>query len=441
MTGFEKTTDELFDLQKFAIKLGLQNISFLSRSLGQPQLSYPVIHIAGTNGKGSVSYYLSRILQAAGLRTGLYTSPHLADYRERIRVNDRLISEDYIIQFWEKIKIKVLERQATFFDTTTALAFKYFADQQIEAGIIETGLGGRLDSTNIVEPEICVITPVAFDHEKQLGHRLEDIAREKAGIIKTGCTVFTSPQPPEVQQVLRQASEKASAFFPVEQMASWKKTSPPSFSGQSFTVSFISGQVYNLHTRQAGTFQVENIVLALSAALHFLQKRHLPLAEETVQVALSGGFWAGRLQVMQENPLILFDVSHNLHGMTNTIKELRTMTGERKVNVLIGLVDDKDFPGIAELIADFADTIILTEPDTSRKLSATRFALEFQKQNKTVTIETDPFTAYQKMIQRSAPDEVNLAIGSHYLIGQLMRKTNFKNTPLNTPTYNEVFYA
>jgi len=441
MTGFEKTTSELFELQKFAIKLGLENISFLSRSLGNPHLQYPVIHIAGTNGKGSVSYYISRILQAAGLGTGLYTSPHLTDYRERIRVEDRLISEEYIIGFWERMKSMVLQRQATFFDTTTALAFKYFADLQVDVAVIETGLGGRLDSTNIVQPEISVITPIDFDHEKQLGHTLKEIAREKAGIIKAGGSVFSAAQQAEVLRVLQDTAEKAPAFFTLNSQARWKKTSPPSLSGQDFTVEYFSGEIYHLKTRQAGSHQVENIILALSAARHFLQKRNLILREETVQEALSSGFWAGRLQVMQEQPLVIFDVSHNLHGMTKTINELREITGKQKINVLIGLVDDKDFRKIAELIAEFADTVIITEPDTSRKLSASRFAEEFLKLNKTVEIESEPLKAYQTMIASASPDEINLAIGSHYLIGELMRKINFKNTPLNIPTYNEVIYA
>lgn len=203
MDLYTQTTQQLFDLQKYAIKLGLENISYLCQVFGNPQLKFPIIHIAGTNGKGSTAFYISNILQTCGLKVGLYTSPHLVDFRERIRINNQLIEKDYIIQFWKEIKESVLRLKATFFDTTTLMALKYFADKEVDVAVIETGLGGRLDSTNIVKPDMVVITPIGYDHQKQLGKTLKLIAFEKAGIIKDKCIVFVSEQKRSVLNVIK----------------------------------------------------------------------------------------------------------------------------------------------------------------------------------------------------------------------------------------------
>ena len=185
---------ELFDLQKFAIKLGLHNISQLNMFFDNPHLKYPTIHIAGTNGKGSTAIILQQILMQHGLKSGLFTSPHLFDFNERIRINDQLIEDQFIINFWSKAKELVLKMKATFFDTTTCLAFEYFYQNNVDVAIFETGLGGRLDSTNIIQPEMAIITPIDYDHQKHLGTTLTQIAYEKAGIIKNNHPVFLSRQ-------------------------------------------------------------------------------------------------------------------------------------------------------------------------------------------------------------------------------------------------------
>ena len=204
---YKAVVNELFDLQKFAIKLGLHNITALSSLLGNPHMQYPSIHIAGTNGKGSTSFYIAQILQACGLKVGLFTSPHLVDFRERIRVDNLLINEDDVISFWQTIKKEVLELQATFFDTTTLMAFDYFAKQRVDVAVFETGLGGRLDSTNIIQPECCVITPIGLDHQHFLGDTLSKIAVEKAGIIKNSADVFLADIEPDAEnEILKHVS-------------------------------------------------------------------------------------------------------------------------------------------------------------------------------------------------------------------------------------------
>ncbi|MCK5852589.1 bifunctional folylpolyglutamate synthase/dihydrofolate synthase, partial [bacterium] len=204
MMDYQSAISEIYDLQKYAIKLGLDNIKFLMNSLNNPHNQYPVIHIAGTNGKGSTAFYIAGILQAMGMNTGLFTSPHLVDFRERIQVNGHKIEKSFIVDFWQREKKTILSREATFFDTTTALGLDYFKMKNVDVAVVETGLGGRLDSTNIVDSEIAVITPIDFDHQKQLGTTLKKIAYEKAGIIKKKSVVFSAIQQ---QSALEQISD------------------------------------------------------------------------------------------------------------------------------------------------------------------------------------------------------------------------------------------
>jgi dihydrofolate synthase/folylpolyglutamate synthase len=207
MSRYSTTLFEIFDLQKYAIKLGLENITYLSKIVNNPHLKYPTIHIAGTNGKGSTAIILQQILMEHGFKVGLYTSPHLVSFNERIRINNNLIENQFIIDFWDTIKKFVLEKKATFFDTTTCLAFEYFYQRKVDVAIFETGLGGRLDSTNIIQPEATLLTPISFDHQKQLGNTLTDIAMEKAGIIKQNSHLFLGHQNEEVHSYFKSKFE------------------------------------------------------------------------------------------------------------------------------------------------------------------------------------------------------------------------------------------
>ena len=213
MNPYLKTITELYGLQKFSIKMGLENISEICDHLNNPQNLYPVIHVAGTNGKGSTSRMIQATLTSHGLRVGLYTSPHLVDFRERIVIDDKQIEKDYIVEYWRKISPLIYQLKATFFDTTTALAFEYFGYKNIDVAVIETGLGGRLDSTNIVNPVSVVITPIEIDHTRQLGNNLQSIAWEKASIIKSGSTVFVAKQKKMVREVLEKCSSKAEICY------------------------------------------------------------------------------------------------------------------------------------------------------------------------------------------------------------------------------------
>ena len=425
MQNYNSTIKEIYDLQRFAIKLGLENITALCVELNHPQQSYPVIHIAGTNGKGSTAFFLAKILQTMGLRTGLFTSPHLFDFRERIRVNGRKISKGYIIAFWESIKELVLRRKATFFDTTTAMALDWFRQKQVDVAVIETGLGGRLDSTNIVKAAYTVITPIHFDHRKQLGDTLSRIAEEKAGIIKNGSAVFCAVQPAEALATIQKSLKKDNRFFYLTNHVDWR-IKKSSWSGQRFDLfDHLHRLAYtDLKTRQLGAFQVDNIALAYLTACMYLKERRVLFDKANFRKMLQRSIWPGRLQIVSRRPYIILDVSHNLQGIGKTLSEVKKLCGPRRLHILAGLVNDKSYQSIARKLAEAADCITVTEPDTHRRLSATDLAEAFKKEGKSADVFQDIQEAFDFCKQSLNKEDTLLVIGSHYLIGPLLSSLN-----------------
>lgn len=423
MTKYSKTIKEIFDLQIFAIKLGLDNITALCSFLGDPQKEFPSIHIAGTNGKGSTAFYIAHLLQANGLKTGLYTSPHLYDFRERIRINGEKISEEYILEFWDRAKPLVMERKATFFDTTTAMAFDYFKYNEVDVAIIETGLGGRLDSTNILKPKISVITPVNYDHQKQLGDSLASIMTEKAGIVKNGIPVFSAGQRPEAMLRLKRELNANNALYYLPDLVNTKIINR--------SISSICFELYdlyndkafkNLQTIQVGDFQVDNIALAYLAGRFYLKAQSIEFRENIFRRILKETYWPGRLELVKKNPAIIFDVSHNLHGISKSLSYLSKIIDKEKLVILVGLVQDKDITKIVKEIIKYSSKIIITEPETHRKLEADELSKAFNNNNVNVKIIKDSQKAYELSLSSLNQGEYLLVIGSHYLIGSLKKQ-------------------
>ncbi len=423
MNAYQQTIREIYGLQEFAIKLGLQNIADFVRHLGHPEQRYPVIHIAGTNGKGSTAFYIASFLQAHGLKVGLYTSPHLKDYRERIRVNDRWIDPEFIVDFWREHKAYVYRRKATFFDTTTALGFSYFARKKVDVAVIETGLGGRLDSTNIVQAQQVVLTPVHFDHQKQLGNTLAQIAAEKAGIIKGDAPVFCAPQVAPVYEVFKQRSTDTRRFYYLPQLLRMDLLEE-SLDALRFKIRFKNGFLpeQTFRSRQVGEFQAQNIALALLTAGQFLKEHGQPIDVVKIQDVLQNKFWPGRLQTIQKQPRIVFDVSHNLSGIQKTLDYVKKVCPSLKIRLLLGLLETKDFKSIVTYLSQQNLNILLTEPNTHKKLAAAILASEFKRHSVPVQIIPDPYTAYEKGRLLLGDSEFMLVMGSHYLIGDLMNR-------------------
>ena len=425
---YSNTISELYNLQKFSIKMGLENISTLCNDLGNPQDSYPVIHIAGTNGKGSTSIIIQKILASHGLTVGLYTSPHLIDFRERIRINDKYIDKEYIIDFWARTNIKVKQLMATFFDTTTTLAFEYFCKSNVDIAIIETGLGGRLDSTNIVKPAASVITPIAIDHIKQLGRNLKSVAHEKALIVKKGATFFSARQKKNVREIFKFVSTVADNFFDLQECVSIQNIKMSrTYSDFSYWDKVRNIKSANLRLNLAGKFQIDNACLAYLVSRWYLDRLDIPFIEEKFRNVLSRIQWAGRLQLVSKNPEIYFDVSHNYSGFSETVKFISETSNISNRFLLLGLLDDKEYKLIVRMLSKYFNKIILTEPPVERALPVTVLYEEFLRHGVKVSTDRFPEHAYVKTIKKLGENDQLYVMGSHFLIGELLKVIHKKD--------------
>ncbi len=338
---------------KTAFKKTSDNIIALCDKLGNPHLKFKSIHIAGTNGKGSVSHIFASILQEAGYKTGLYTSPHLKDFRERIRINGTEIPENEVTDFVEKNMSLFGEIKPSFFEMTVALAFYYFAKEKVDVAVIETGLGGRLDSTNVISPVLSVITNIDFDHKQFLGNTLKDIAYEKAGIIKENTPVVIGEYSDETADVfIKTAKEKKSDIYFADKEYSCDYSMLTSDYKQVLNV-YKNGKLYfeNLKTDLLGIYQRKNIVTVLKSIEILSDKFKISrdnIYSGTLNVKSNTGF-RGRWDILGFNPLIIADTGHNEAGIKEILKQLKN-TAYKKLHFVLGTVDDKDIENILKLL-------------------------------------------------------------------------------------------
>lgn len=335
------------DRLRFGSHLGLERITQLCKELGDPQTQFKSIHIAGTNGKGSVSAILSNVLINCGYRIGQFTSPHLIDYRERFQINGQMISEGELAYFSEKAQaaIEKVEREfpeygpVTEFEAATLVGFLYFAEQNVDCAVIEVGLGGRLDSTNVITPELSIITPISYDHMDRLGDSLAKIAVEKAGIIKAGVPVVSGHQPEEAAKVLRETAANLGADFYDLEQEDWSPLSADARGGQLLFPYFSNDA---LSISLLGYHQLENAAAAL-LALKILDKKGWELSVDAIKIGLSTAAWPGRLELISAaNPLIIMDGAHNQAGINALATNLPRVLGEQaKITFIIGLSEDR----------------------------------------------------------------------------------------------------
>lgn len=424
--NYNETTTYLYNLPVFqklgksAYKSDIKNTKSLDAYFKYPHRRFKSIHIAGTNGKGSVASFLASVLQTAGYKTGLYTSPHLLDFRERIKVNGKLITENEVIWFVEKASAVIEQIQPSFFEVTTAMAFWYFAKQKVDIAIIETGLGGRLDSTNIIEPLLCIITNISYDHTGLLGDNLQTIAFEKAGIMKSHVPVVIGETQPEIKHVFVETANK--------------KNAPLLFADQNYTICFKEKQntfclytVYRhnellftkLRTDQTGHYQIKNIPPVLSAVA-LLNKQ--PGFENQVSKAhvlqgfantkLLTGF-KGRWYVMQEKPLIVCDTAHNACGIDETMKQLKTLN-YNKLYIVFGLMNDKDTDAILGILPGDAK-YFFCKPPMARALSEK----ELYRKAKAISLDATHCQSVEAAIQTCqkllTPNDVVFIGGSTFV--------------------------
>jgi dihydrofolate synthase/folylpolyglutamate synthase len=404
-----------------AYKSDLKNIQVLSEMLGHPEKKFKSVHIAGTNGKGSTSHMLAAILQKAGFKTGLYTSPHLHDFRERIRINGQMIPETAVTGFTERIRPSIDQLEPSFFEITVAMAFDWFAREQIDIAIIETGLGGRLDSTNIIIPEISVITNISFDHMDLLGDELAQIALEKAGIIKAGIPVVIGEEQEEIKDIfLRMGAEKKSPVY----FASQKR-----FAGEwSLEGHFLNVQLTEIHNNTKknflldlpGLYQLKNIV-TVAEVISLLNQKGYNISDTAIQQGLRNvksltGFH-GRWEILHENPLVVMDVAHNVEGMKAISNQIEN-TAHEELHIIIGLVKDKEIEKILQQLPLMA-SYYFTRAQIPRALPETELAARAE----TVGLKGQHFPflkqALEAAVLNAHPKDLILICGSVFLAAEV----------------------
>lgn len=355
-----------------AIKKDLHNTLAMCEALGNPQNKFKSIHVAGTNGKGSTSHMLAAILQKAGYKTGLYTSPHLKDFRERIRINGKMVSKAFVKDFVKNQRTLIKEIEPSFFEVTVAMAFDFFAQEKVDVAIIEVGLGGRLDSTNIITPELSVITNISLDHTNILGNTLPKIAFEKAGIIKKNIPVVIGERHPETEDVFvtKATVENALINFAEDNVTVDNLEKNANYLSADF--SFKNGEkLTNLKSDLTGGYQAKNIKTVL-ASVNEINKIGFNISWDAVKEALKNvknitGL-QGRWQTLSKNPLVICDTGHNKAGITEVLQNIN-QTPHQNLHFVIGMVNDKDISGVLALLPKNA-TYYFCQPNLERALNA-----------------------------------------------------------------------
>lgn len=406
---------------KAAYKKDLTNTLALCRHLGDPQQQFPAIHIAGTNGKGSVSHFLSAIFQAAGYKTGLYVSPHYKDFRERIKINGQYISRKFVIDFVRDNRSFLDELQPSFFEMTVGLAFQYFANQKVDIAIIETGLGGRLDSTNILTPEISIITNISYDHMNMLGDTLPLIAFEKAGIIKAKVPVVIGETQLESKEVFLQvATEKKAPVIFADQHFVCK---PLKKTGTGFSCHvYKNGQpVYqHLEVNAFGTYQYKNLITVLQAV--DLLKKQWKISETAVRNGLSQlrnlTRFMGRWHIIGQQPLIICDSAHNEAGIREAMIELGQAPA-RQLHIVLGFVNDKSISDILPLFPQHA-VYYFAKANIPRGLEATILKENAAQVGLSGKAYSSVRLALKAAKRKASPDDVIFVGGSIFVVGEVL---------------------
>jgi dihydrofolate synthase / folylpolyglutamate synthase len=404
------------------MKFGLEGITKLLRGVGNPHKTFPTIHIAGTNGKGSVASMLAAIFTAAGYRTGLYTSPHLISFQERIRIDGMPISQKAVAVIVTKLHPFIKKHPPTFFEATTALAFKHFANKKVDIAIVETGLGGRLDSTNVLRPLISVITTVSLEHTEILGNSVEDIAREKAGIVKKNTPCVTGVRDINGLKVIRKVCRDQNASLAV--VSDYRTRERES----SLRGSVLDIEVGNVSFKQlavslAGHFQYGNLAVALETVNQVRGMGKYALSEDAVREGLShiqelSGL-TGRLTTVIEKPMVVVDVAHNAAAMAQLVETLRRL-GLKKLTVVFGVMKDKDHTAMIRCLAPITEQAIAVAARSDRSRSASDVAAAFADRGCRVRAALSVEEGVHLAIESAPKNGLILVTGSHFVVGEAL---------------------
>ncbi len=408
-------------LGAMAYKSDLTNILILSKLLENPEKKFKSVHIAGTNGKGSTSHMLAAVLQRAGYKTGLYTSPHLYDFRERIRVNGQMIPESFVTAFTGKLMPSIESIQPSFFEITVAMAFDWFVDQAVDIAVIEVGLGGRLDSTNIILPELSVITNISYDHMDLLGNTLQKIAFEKAGIIKPGIPVVVGEEQAEVKDVFLRIAEQNKA--PIHFASRKRFVDDWKFNRHLLEVELTdrhSNEKVNYSLDLPGIYQTKNIV-TVAEVISLLNQRGFSIPETAIHSGLQNvkkltGLH-GRWDILHDEPLLVLDVGHNEGGMKEIAKQIE-LTAHEELHLVIGMVKDKAIENILRHLPPTAN-YYFTKARIPRALPETELAAKAESVGLKGKIFPEVHQALQAAVDRAHPKDLILVCGSVFLAGEV----------------------
>jgi len=415
---------------KFGVKLGLTNITRLLELMGNPHRKLRFVHVAGTNGKGSTVAFISSILAKAGYRTGIYTSPYIERFTERIKINDVEISEQdlsRITQFVKEKAEKMLSQggnHPTEFEIITAIAFQYFYEKKCDVVVLEVGLGGRFDSTNVIDtPLVSVITTISYDHMDRLGNTLPEIAFEKAGIIKPGGDVVIYPQRAEVEKVFEDVCIERGALL---HRADFSKLRLENFSidGQTFRYK----NYEDLRISLLGEHQAANAAVAVEA-VEILKNKGLRINESHIRDGLSNTRWPGRLEVLNKDPVFLIDGAHNPEGAMVLRDALNKYFPDKEKIFIIGMLKDKDYKAVIETIAPIASRFVTVTPGSERALPAAELGKFIETYCKNVTISDTIEEAVQASLKFAKGNSVICAFGSLYYIGEIRKLFTKRHVP------------
>ena len=404
----------MYALRRFGIILGLDTIKRILAALKNPQHHFNSIHVAGTNGKGSVAAALCAILHESGYKVGLYTSPHLVRFNERICINNHPISNSEVVKCYRAVKrVHHGERSPTFFEFATAMAPYAFKQQKVDWAVIETGMGGRYDATNVIQPAISIITNVSMEHRNYLGNTLVEIAREKSGIIKQTTPLVTAVKQKKVQALVKRVARKKSA--PVYRLRKHFKVRRNRMGG--FSYYGIDHTWRRLKITLAGNHQFENAALALAAS-ELLIRRGTAISYNSIKKGLQQIRWPGRLEIVSDRPLIILDGAHNLIAARNLAKFLAENIGSQRITLVVGILDDKPFKPMLRSLLPVCSRALITRAKTDRALDPQRLCATAKEILSDVTIIPDVAKAFAHAVDTAAADEAICVAGSLYVVGE-----------------------
>ena len=432
---YEEAIAFIHGTYKFGSKLGLENIKTLLELLGSPQDSLKFIHVAGTNGKGSTCAFMHSILVEAGYKTGLYTSPFIETFNERMRINHDLITSEELAELTGLVKEKIdimLQNglnHPTEFEIVTAIAMLYYKKHACDLVVLEVGLGGRLDATNVINsPLVSVITPLDFDHTDYLGNTLEQIASEKAGIIKVEGITISYPQEKSAMKVIQ---DKCQVMQNTLLVADYSSLEIQELSFKGLTFNYYQS---NYEISLFAPYQPENAVLALMTIRVLVEKYGYKVSEDSIREGLKKAKWIGRLEIVSEDPFLIIDGAHNLHGIKGLAKSIEAIRADHKIVGIVGILKDKDVKGMLEVITPYLDAVIITKPDNPRAMNSSELE-QFFTSEKVIKSSDSISEAIEIIYQLRDKNAIYIAFGSLYMIGEVRMFANRMNQIANESKY------